>query len=134
MRREIAISTTRPRAVCYGEAGRDGGNGATAMRKTFLWIGGVLCGLGAAVIVASLVMKVLGVDASYNFGDPAKFQFVLVPFWQIGLGIAVAWRHMSGGVSLAEERRTYLTRTNSPVRHTFAAVQPSSCQRSLSFC
>jgi hypothetical protein len=69
------------------------------MRKTFLWIGGMLCGLGAAVIVASLVMKVLGVDASYNFGDPAKFQFVLVPFWQIGLGIAVV-----GGICLAVSR------------------------------
>jgi|RhiMetStandDraft_4_1073278.scaffolds.fasta_scaffold1149871_1 hypothetical protein len=78
------------------QAGRDGRNGPTAMRRTLFWIGGILCGLGAAVIVASLVMKVLGVEASYNFGDPAKFQFVLVPFWQIGLGIAVL-----GGICLA---------------------------------
>ena len=59
------------------------------MRKAFLWIGGVLCGIGVALIVASVVMNQLGLAASYNFGDPAKFQFVLVPFWQIGLGIAV---------------------------------------------
>jgi hypothetical protein len=58
------------------------------MRKTLLWIGWPLCALGAAILVASLVMKGFGVDASYNFGDPAKFQFVLVPFWQIGLAIA----------------------------------------------
>ena len=71
------------------QAGRDGRNGPTAMRRTLFWIGGILCGLGAAVIVASLVMKVLGVEASYNFGDPAKFQFILVPLWQIGLAVAV---------------------------------------------
>jgi hypothetical protein len=70
------------------------------MRKTFFWIGGMLCAFGAAVIVASLVMKVMGVDASYNFGDPAKFQFVLVPFWQIGLGILIL-----GGLCLAVSRR-----------------------------
>jgi hypothetical protein len=74
--------------------------GRPAMRKTFLWIGGMLCALGAAVIVAGLVMKVMGVDASYNFGNPAKFQFVLVPFWQIGVGIAVL-----GGICLAVSRR-----------------------------
>ena len=58
------------------------------VRKALLWIGGLLCGVGAAVIAASIAMAYMGLSASYNFGDPAKFQFVLVPFWQVGLGVA----------------------------------------------
>jgi hypothetical protein len=37
----------------------------------------------------------MGLGASYNFGDPTQFQFILVPFWQIGLAIAAI-----GGVCL----------------------------------
>ena len=69
------------------------------MRKTLLWLGGLLCGIGGTVIAASAVLSYMGFGASYNFGDPAKFQFVLVPLWQIGLAIVVlggacllAWR------------------------------------------
>jgi hypothetical protein len=59
------------------------------MQRGLFWIAVVLLGIGAAVIAASLVMRALGLDASFNLGDPAQFQFVLVPFWQIGLGLAV---------------------------------------------
>jgi hypothetical protein len=59
------------------------------MRRALHWLGILLSGAGAAVIAASAVMGYMGLAASYNFGDPAKFQFYLVPFWQIGLGIAV---------------------------------------------
>ena len=65
------------------------------MRKTLLWIGGVLCGLGAALIAISAVLSYMGLGTSYNFGDPAKFEFVLVPVWQIGVAIAVV-----GGICL----------------------------------
>jgi hypothetical protein len=58
------------------------------VRRTLFWIGGLLCGIGLAVVVAGGVMTYKGLSASYNFGDPTKFQFVLVPFWQIGLAIA----------------------------------------------
>jgi hypothetical protein len=30
-------------------------------------------------------MTYLGMSASYNLGDSAKFEFILVPFWLIGL-------------------------------------------------
>jgi hypothetical protein len=43
--------------------------------------------------------------ASYNFGDPTQFQFILVPFWQIGLAIAaigaaslLVWWRLKRGV------------------------------------
>jgi hypothetical protein len=65
------------------------------MQKLLLWVGGLFCAVGAAVIVASLVLSVMGLGASYNFGDPTQFQFILVPFWQIGLAIAAI-----GGVCL----------------------------------
>ena len=58
------------------------------MQRIFFWFGGLLCILGAALVTASGVMIYMGLGASYNLGDPTKFQFVLVPFWQIGLGIA----------------------------------------------
>lgn len=70
------------------------------MRKSLFWVGALLCGIGAAVIAASAVMTSMGLSASYNLGDPAEFQFVLVPFWQIGLGIAAA-----GGLCLLASRR-----------------------------
>jgi membrane protein implicated in regulation of membrane protease activity len=66
------------------------------MRTIVFWIGGVLCCIGLAIIATSGVMTYMGVSASYNFGDPTKFQFMLVPFWQIGLAIVVA-----GGAVLA---------------------------------
>lgn len=69
------------------------------MRKAFIWIGGLLCGIGAALIVASAVSSSTGVSPSYNFGNPAKFQFYLVPLWQIGCATAVA-----GGACLLASR------------------------------
>ena len=42
-----------------------------------------------------------GLNPSLNLGDPTKFQFILVPLWSIGLGLAVVgavclcgWRRM----------------------------------------
>jgi hypothetical protein len=57
------------------------------MRRSLLWLGFLLCGIGVAVILASALMSYAGMNASYNLGDPTKFEFVLVPFWQIGLVI-----------------------------------------------
>jgi hypothetical protein len=58
------------------------------MHKALLWLGAALCVVGVAVIVASAVLTSRGVSATYNLGDPGKFQFILVPLWQIGLAIA----------------------------------------------
>jgi hypothetical protein len=54
-----------------------------------LWIGALCCAVGVGLIAANVALNFLGLDASYNFGDPAKFEFILVPFWQIGAAIAV---------------------------------------------
>jgi len=70
------------------------------MHKALLWIGFLLCAIGLAVIVASAAMSYLGMNPSYNLGDPAKFEFILVPFWQIGLVITAI-----GVVCLMASRR-----------------------------
>jgi amino acid transporter len=57
------------------------------MQRTAFWIGTIFCVIGLALVLASIVMNYFGLEASYNFGDPAKYQFFLVPFWQIGLAI-----------------------------------------------
>lgn len=59
------------------------------MRKALFWTGVLLLAAGIAVVGASAVLAYLGLGASFNLGDPAKFQFILVPFWQVGLGLAV---------------------------------------------
>ena len=69
------------------------------MRKALIWIGGALCLVGVAGIVGSAVSSSMGLNPSVNFGDPAKFQFYLVPLWQIGCGIAVV-----GGACLLVSR------------------------------
>jgi len=70
------------------------------MRKLCLWAGSTLLGIGLAAIGANLVLGYLGYSASYNLGDPAKFEFVLVPLWQIGIAIAAI-----GGGCLLWSRR-----------------------------
>jgi hypothetical protein len=69
------------------------------MRRTLRWLGWLFCAVGVALFATYFAMSHEGLTLSYNFGDPAKFQFILVPFWQIGLVILVlgetcllAWR------------------------------------------
>lgn len=59
------------------------------MRKALFWLGVVLCTIGVGVVGVSAVGAQRGSSLTFNLGDPAKFQFILVPFWQIGLGLAV---------------------------------------------
>jgi hypothetical protein len=69
------------------------------MRKAFLWIGGLLLGVGLVLIVASVAASFRGLSPSFNLGDPAKFQFYLVPLWQIGVAVAIV-----GGALLLASR------------------------------
>jgi hypothetical protein len=59
------------------------------VRRGLIWLGALLCGIGVVVLIASGLMSYMGYQLSYNLGDPTKFEFVLVPFWQIGLVIGV---------------------------------------------
>jgi uncharacterized membrane protein len=75
------------------------------MQRTLFLLGSLLSLVGATLIAANLVMSYMGLATSYNLGDAAKFQFILVPLWQIGLAIAVA-----GGACLVASRRLARTR------------------------
>jgi hypothetical protein len=55
---------------------------------------------GIALAAAGAVLSYMGVDASYNLGDPGKLEFILVPFWQIGLAVAV----VGAALALASRR------------------------------
>ena len=59
------------------------------MGRFFRWLGRLGCMAGLGLIAAYFVLTSIGVSASYNFGDPAKFEFILVPFWQIGSALVV---------------------------------------------
>ena len=72
------------------------------MRKILLSLGVALYGFGVVLILANVVMSYLGLSASYNLGDPTRFQFFLVRFWLLGLAMAVIgavclmlWRRMA---------------------------------------
>jgi hypothetical protein len=74
------------------------------MERLLLWIGALLCAAGLGLIVANLGLHMMGLGASYNLGDPTKFEFILVPFWAIGLGVAAF-----GGLCLVFWRRVRRT-------------------------
>jgi len=70
------------------------------MQKALLGLGGLLCFIGVMLIIVNLIMSFMGLSGSVNFGDAAKFEFILVPFWQIGFVIALI-----GGACLFGSRR-----------------------------
>jgi len=49
-------------------------------------LGWLLCAAGLAIIAGHFVMVYMGLSATLNLGDSAKFEFILVPFWAVGLG------------------------------------------------
>jgi hypothetical protein len=58
--------------------------------------GQVLVGFGVFFLACQAAGMWLGAAPSINFGDAAKFEFDLKPFWQIGLaalvpGLLIAW-------------------------------------------
>jgi hypothetical protein len=56
--------------------------------STFLiWLGRGCLISGVLLVAINVVMSPLGLSASYNLGDPAKFEFVLISFWHIGAAL-----------------------------------------------
>jgi len=71
------------------------------MRRVLIWLGGLFLAAGLVLIAANVVMHFMGLSASYNFGDPSQFEFILVPFWQIGVAlIALGAASVLAGVRL----------------------------------
>ena len=70
------------------------------MQPTLTWLGRACLLVGALLIAANIAMSFMGLSASYNIGDPSKFQFVLLSFWHVGAGLVVI-----GSLALIGARR-----------------------------
>ncbi len=57
------------------------------MRKLLIWLAGGSLLIGALLILANVVLHFMGISASYNIGDPAKYEFRLISFWHVGLAL-----------------------------------------------
>jgi len=62
----------------------------TRIRKGVIWTGWLVLIAAVFFLAAQLAGAVLHMPPTINFGDAAKFQFILVSFWQIGLALLVA--------------------------------------------
>jgi hypothetical protein len=60
------------------------------------WAGAVSLLLGAFFLLSQFAGMWLGATPFINLGDSRQYQFVLVPFWQVGLALLVSgtilWR------------------------------------------
>lgn len=43
--------------------------------------------IGVLLIAANVVLHFMGLSASYNLGDPEKFEFILISFWHAGAAL-----------------------------------------------
>lgn len=55
-----------------------------------LWCGRIAAGIGVFFIACQFAGVMLGATPAINFGDTTKFEFNLVPFWQIGAAFLLA--------------------------------------------
>ena len=62
---------------------------AFTWRVALGWIGWALVALGVFYIACQLMGLYLGMTPTINFGDPRKFEFRTVEFWQVGAGFLV---------------------------------------------
>lgn len=58
-------------------------------KKIPVWASTLAIILGAFFLIAHPMGLFLGMNPSINFGDADNFEFILYPFWQIGLIIFI---------------------------------------------
>ncbi|HHI82253.1 MAG TPA: hypothetical protein ENJ99_03790 [Rhizobiales bacterium] len=60
--------------------------------KPALWAARGALAFGLFFVAAQGMGMLLGAGPSINFGDPRKFEFILVAFWKVGLALLIpAW-------------------------------------------
>ena len=75
-----------------------------ALIGAFAFPKNALTRLARAVVLAGAVFFLgaqamgawLGANPSINFGDASRFEFILVPFWQVGLAALIGWGLLRG--------------------------------------
>ena len=60
-----------------------------ARLKGLLWTGRVAAGTGLFFFACEIMGIMLGAAPQFNLGDPNKFEFWMVPFWQAGVLLLV---------------------------------------------
>ena len=58
--------------------------------KALLWSGRIAAGLGLFFLACQFMGAILGAAPAFNLGDPTKYEFIMVPFWQAGLSLLIA--------------------------------------------
>lgn len=59
------------------------------MNRVLRWLAGGSMVAGVLLLAANVVLHFMGLSASYNLGDPEKFEFVLISFWHVGVVLIV---------------------------------------------
>jgi hypothetical protein len=59
------------------------------MKKALHWAGTALAVFGIIFLLGDGAAQIMDMGASVNFGDASEFEFVLVRFWQMGLGLLI---------------------------------------------
>ncbi len=59
------------------------------MKKALRWLGGLLAVFGILFLLGDGVAQLMDMGANINLGDASKFEFILVRFWQVGLGLLI---------------------------------------------
>ena len=54
------------------------------MTRMLRWLASGSMVIGVLLLVANAVLQFMGLSASYNLGDPEKFEFILISFWHVG--------------------------------------------------
>ena len=74
--------------------------------KPALWAARGAMAFGIFFLACQLAGMLLGAGPSINFGDPKKFEFILVAFWKIGLAMLIPgwiiWSFASNKLAQAE--------------------------------
>jgi hypothetical protein len=63
---------------------------ANLRHKGMLWAGRIAAGLGLFFLACQGMGAILGAAPNFNLGDASKFEFIMVPFWQVGAVLFVA--------------------------------------------
>ena len=64
-------------------------SGTESVRRWARWSGALAGGVGAVFVACQLAGMALGLSPQINFSDAKKFEFTLLPFWQIGLALLI---------------------------------------------
>lgn len=65
-------------------------SGAESVRRWARWSGVLAGAIGALFVASQFAGMALGLSPQMNFGDATKFEFILLPFWQIGLALLIS--------------------------------------------